>query len=86
MQGSSYFHRQANTCLRLSASCTDQNLANRFQAMAQAYIAKAAGAKVDDEDECLPLSEHAQGDIDPRPLGNNTLGNDTKSITLAGDS
>jgi hypothetical protein len=61
MQGSSYFHRQAITCLRLSASCTDQNLANRFQAMAQIFIAKAADAKVDDEDECPPLSEHAQG-------------------------
>jgi hypothetical protein len=61
MQGSSYFHRQANTCLRLSASCTDQNLADRFQAMAQVFIAKAADAKVDDEDECLSLSEHTQG-------------------------
>ena len=51
MQSSSYFRRQANTCLRLSASCTHQSLANRFQALAHDFIAKAADAEVGDEDD-----------------------------------
>jgi len=53
MQGSSYFRRQANTCLRLSESCTDQTLADRFQAMAEDFLAKAADAS--DESEGIPL-------------------------------
>jgi hypothetical protein len=55
MQGSSYFRRQANTCLRLSESCTDQSLADRFQAMAEDFFAKAADADVCDESAGIPL-------------------------------
>ena len=47
MQGSSHFRHQADTCFRLSASCTDQRLANRFRAMAQDFLTKAANADVD---------------------------------------
>ncbi len=49
MQGPSYFRRQANTCLRLSESCTDQTLADRFQAMAEDFLAKASEAELSDE-------------------------------------
>jgi hypothetical protein len=49
MQGSSYFRRQANTCLRLSESCIDQGLADRFQAMAEDFMAKAADTDTVDE-------------------------------------
>jgi hypothetical protein len=46
MHGSpSYFRRQANTCMRLSESCTDQILADRFQAMAEDFMVKAADAE-----------------------------------------
>jgi hypothetical protein len=55
MQGSSYFRRQANTCVRLSESCTDQNLADRFQAMAEDFFAKAADADICDETEGVPF-------------------------------
>ena len=55
MQGSSYFRHQADTCLRLSASCTDQSLANHLQAMAQGFIAKAGDAEVGNESPCFPL-------------------------------
>jgi hypothetical protein len=53
MQGSSYFRHQANTCFRLSTSCTDQRLANHFRAMAEDFMAKAAHA--DDEGERFPF-------------------------------
>ena len=49
MHGSSYFRRQANTCLRLSESCTDQGLADRFQAMAEDFMTKAEDAETIDE-------------------------------------
>jgi hypothetical protein len=49
MQGPSYFRRQANTCMRLSESCTDQTLANRFQAMAEDFMARASEAETNDE-------------------------------------
>jgi hypothetical protein len=55
MQGSSYFRRQANTCLRLSEACTDQGLADRFQAMAEDFMAKAADTDTVDEGAGLPL-------------------------------
>jgi len=55
MQGSSYFRRQANTCQRLSESCTDQNLADRFQAMAEDFLAKAADAEICDENDGIPF-------------------------------
>jgi hypothetical protein len=55
MQGSSYFRHQANTCFRLSTSCTDQRLANHFRAMAEDFMAKAAHADVDDEGERFPF-------------------------------
>jgi hypothetical protein len=48
MQTSGHFRHQADTCLRLSASSTDQNLANHFQALAQDFMAKAAAAEVRD--------------------------------------
>jgi hypothetical protein len=60
MQGSSYFRRQAETCMRLSASCTDQSWANRFRAMAEDLMAKASDAEVGDESGMLPASLHAQ--------------------------
>jgi hypothetical protein len=49
MQGQSYFRRQANTCMRLSESCTDQTLADRFQAMAEDFMAKASEAETGDD-------------------------------------
>jgi hypothetical protein len=55
MQGSSYFRHQANTCFRLSTSCTDQRLANHFRAMAEDFMTKAAHADVDDESERFPF-------------------------------
>jgi hypothetical protein len=61
MQGSSYFRRQANTCMRLSESCTDQNLADRFQAMAEDFMAKAADAEIDDEGIPFPHMIKAGG-------------------------
>jgi hypothetical protein len=48
MQGPSYFRRQANTCMRLSESCTDQTLADRFQAMAEDFMAKASEVETSD--------------------------------------
>ncbi len=56
MQGSSYFRHQADRCSRLSASCTDQILANRFHALAEEFMAKAAGANPEDEGHHLPLA------------------------------
>jgi hypothetical protein len=55
MQGSSYFRHQANTCFRLSTSCTDQRLANHFRAMAEDFIAKAALAETEDKSERFPF-------------------------------
>ena len=55
MQGSSYFRRQATTCLRLSESCTDQGLADRFQAMAEDFMVKAADAEIFNEGAVIPL-------------------------------
>jgi hypothetical protein len=55
MQGSSYFRRQATTCLRLSESCTDQGLADRFQAMAEDFMVKAADAETFNEGAVIPL-------------------------------
>ena len=55
MQGSSYFRRQATTCLRLSESCTDQGLADRFQAMAEDFMVKAADADTFNEVAVIPL-------------------------------
>jgi hypothetical protein len=68
MQSSAYFRHQADTCLRLSASCTDQNLANRFQAMAQCFMAKAADAEVRDKSYRfqLPRRSKREGSADPR--------------------
>ena len=60
MQGSSHFRHQADTCFRLSASCTDQRLANRFRAMAQDFLTKAANADVDNEIERVPLVHFAK--------------------------
>jgi hypothetical protein len=51
MQSSLHFRHQAETCLRLAASCTDQSLANSFQAMAENFIAKAARVEVRDKSE-----------------------------------
>ena len=45
MQSSPHFRHQAETCLRLAASCTDQSLANSFQATAENFIAKAAAVE-----------------------------------------
>jgi hypothetical protein len=55
MQGSSYFRQRANTCFRLSTSCTDQRLANHFRALAEEFMAKAAHADIEDESERLPF-------------------------------
>jgi hypothetical protein len=55
MQGSSYFRHQADTCLRFSASCTDQSLADRFQVMADDFIAKALDAEIGDNSKSFPL-------------------------------
>jgi hypothetical protein len=55
MHGSSYFRRQANTCLRLSESCTDQGLADRFQAMAEDFMTKAEDAETIDETGGIPF-------------------------------
>ena len=52
---SSYFRRQANTCMRLSESCTDQILADRFQAMAEDFMAKAADVDPDQSGDATPL-------------------------------
>ena len=49
MQGPSHLRRQANTCMRLSESCTDQTLADRFQAMAEDFMARASEAETSDE-------------------------------------
>jgi len=54
MQSASYFRRQANTCLRFSLSCTDQTLADRFQAIAQDLMAKAEDAEAGKDGECVP--------------------------------
>jgi len=45
MQSSPHFRHQAETCLRLAASCTDQSLANSFQATAENFMAKAAAVE-----------------------------------------
>ena len=37
--------------MRLAASCTDQSLANSFQAMAENFIAKATRVEVRDQSE-----------------------------------
>jgi hypothetical protein len=55
MQGSSYFRQQANTCFRLSTSCTDQRLANHFRALAEEFTAKAVHADIKDESERFPF-------------------------------
>jgi hypothetical protein len=55
MQGSSYFRQQANTCFRLSTSCTDQRLANHFRALAEEFMAKAAHAGIEGESERFPF-------------------------------
>jgi hypothetical protein len=60
MQGSSYFRHQADTCFRLSASCTDQKLATRFRALAQDFLAKAAYADADNEIERAPFAHFAK--------------------------
>jgi hypothetical protein len=67
MQSCTYFRHQADTCLRLSASCTDQNLANHFQAMAQDFMAKAAAAEVRDKSDHsrLPRAPKREGLADP---------------------
>ena len=39
------------TCLRPPASCTDPSLANRFQAMAEGFMSKAANAEYGNESE-----------------------------------
>jgi hypothetical protein len=62
MQGSSYFRHRADTCFRLSASCTDQRLANRIRAMAEDFMAKAAYADVEDEIERAPRVHFAKGE------------------------
>jgi hypothetical protein len=63
MQGSSYFRHQANTCMRLSASCTDQSLANHFHALARDLMAKAADADSGDDIEgvCYYTYSRAKG-------------------------
>ena len=55
MQGSSYFRHQANTCFRLSTSCTDQRLANRLRALAEEFMARAAHADIEDGSEGFPF-------------------------------
>jgi hypothetical protein len=55
MQGPAYFRRQASTCLRLSEACTDQGLADRFQAMAEDFMAKAVDAE-SDESNGIPMA------------------------------
>jgi len=55
MQSSSHFRHQAETCLRLAASCTDQSLANSFQAMAENFIAKATRVEVRDQSELVSV-------------------------------
>ena len=45
MQSSPHFRHQAETCLRLAASCTEQSLANSFQATAENFMAKAAAVE-----------------------------------------
>ena len=65
MQGSSYFRQQANTCFRLSTSCTDQRLANHFRTLAEEFIAKAAHADIEDESECFPFPHIVNRQPDP---------------------
>ena len=55
MQTSSHFRHQAETCLRLAASCTDQSLANSFQAMAENFIARAARVEASDQSESVSV-------------------------------
>jgi hypothetical protein len=55
MQGSSYFRQQANSCFRLSTSCTDQRLAKHFRAMAQDFMAKAELAEIEGECQRFPF-------------------------------
>ena len=57
MRGSSYFRQQANSCFRLSTSCTDQRLANHFRALAEEFMAKAAHADIQDESERIPFPD-----------------------------
>ena len=59
MQGPSYFRRQANTCMRLSKLCTDQTLADRFQAMAEDFMVKASEAETSD-DRAMPFAHMAK--------------------------
>jgi hypothetical protein len=51
MQTFANLRHQASRCLRLAASCTDQDLADRFQATAQEFLAKAADAELRDESD-----------------------------------
>jgi hypothetical protein len=67
MQTSGRFRHQADTCLRLSASSTAQNLANHFQAQAQDLMAKAAAAEVRDKTRPLPTSSRARTRRASRP-------------------
>jgi hypothetical protein len=67
MQTSGHFRHQADTCLRLSASSTDQNLANHFQALAQDFMAKAAAAEVRDKRDHFRPSSRAQTRRASRP-------------------
>jgi hypothetical protein len=55
MQSSSYYRHQVDTCLRFKASCTDQRLADRFQAMADDLIEKAQDAEIGDFSKSFPL-------------------------------
>ena len=74
MQTSGHFRHQADTCLRLSASCTDQNLANQFQAMAQDFMSKAAAADARDKSDHFRLSRAPQRRKASRPeLGFSTV-------------
>ena len=43
--------RDARRALRPPASCTDPSLANRFQAMAEGFMSKAANAEYGNESE-----------------------------------
>jgi len=61
MQGASYFRRQASTCLRLSEACTDQGLADRFQAMAEDFMAKAADAELSGGSGAMPMAHILKG-------------------------
>jgi hypothetical protein len=65
MQTSGHFRHQADTCLRLSASSTDQDLANHFQALAQDFMTKAAAAEVRADHFRLPRAPKRERLGDP---------------------